>query len=164
MKKSAELRSSHGQNRGAADLRFASQRASAQPCNQERELCRPVQSDGRKIQNCKKQLRPTGGGSLKWRANPVVEYPGTTDKPVQNDAPVLPRQFQYEPGFFLKVLAQNGTFENRNLNTMRSWFQKIKYSYVHKKVLQNTTAKSHEKKRKRQKKNISISPTHNMTY
>ena len=42
------------------------------------------------------------------------------DKPVQNDAPVLPWQFQYEAGFFLKVLAQNGTFENRNLNTMRS--------------------------------------------
>ena len=76
----------------------------------------------------------------------------TKDKPVQNDAPVLPRQFQYEPGFFLKVLAQNGTFENRNLNTMRSWFQKIKYSYVHKKVLQNTTAKSHEKRKKTPKK------------
>ena len=76
---------------------------------------------------------------------------------------MMPWQFQYEPGFFLKVLAQNGTFENRNLNTMRSWFQKIKYSYVHKKkVLQNTTAKSHGKKNA--KKNISISPTHNMTY
>ena len=32
-----------------------------------------------------------------------------------------------------------------------------------KKVLQNTTAKSHEEK-KRQKIYISISPTHNMTY
>ena len=67
------------------------------------------------------------------------------------------------PVFFLKVLAQNGTFENRNLNTMRSWFQKIKYSYVHKK----STTKYYgqiSRKKKTPKKNISISPTHNMTY
>jgi hypothetical protein len=74
------------------------------------------------------------------------------DKPVQNDAPVLPRQFQYEAGFFLKVLAQNGTFENRNLNTMRSWFQKIKYSYVHKKSTTKYYGQISRKKKNAKKK------------
>ena len=64
----------------------------------------------------------------------------------------MPRQFQYEPGFFLKVLAQNGTFENRNLNTMRSWFQKIKYSYVHKKSTTKYYGKISRKKKKTAKK------------
>ena len=61
----------------------------------------------------------------------LVERPlldiGTKDGPEQNDTPVLPQQFQYEPGFFLKVLAQNCTFENCNLNTMRNWFQKYQF-------------------------------------
>ena len=66
---------------------------------------------------------------------------------------MMPRQFQYEPGFFLKVLAQNGTFENRNLNTMRSWFQKIKYSYVHKKSTTNYYGQiSHTQKKNAKKK------------
>ena len=30
----------------------------------------------------------------------LITLGSTKDKPVQNDAPVLPRQFQYEPGFF----------------------------------------------------------------
>ena len=63
-----------------------------------------------------------------------------------------------------KVLAQNGTFENRNLNTMRSWFQKIKYSYVHKKSTTKYYGQISHTKKKSQKKHISISPTHNMTY
>ena len=65
---------------------------------------------------------------------------------------MMPRQFQYEPGFFLKVLAQNGTFENRNLNTMRSWFQKIKYSYVHKKKYYKILRPNLTKKKKNAKK------------
>ena len=44
---------------------------------------------------------------------------GTKDGSEENDTPVLPRQIKYEPGFFLEVLAQNGTFANRNLNAMR---------------------------------------------
>ena len=62
-------------------------------------------------------------------------------------------------GFFLRVLAQNGTFENRNLNTMHAQLvskNKIYFKvaiYVHKKkVLQNTTAKSHEEEKKTPKK------------
>ena len=70
-----------------------------------------------------------------------------------NQLKMMPQQIKYEPGFFLKVLAQNGTFENRNLNTMRSWFQKIKYSYVHKKSTTKYYGQiSRKKKKKRQKK------------
>ena len=69
------------------------------------------------------------------------------------------------PVFFLKVLAQNGTFENRNLNTMCSWFQKIKYSNVHKKSTTKYYGQTSRGKKNAKKKTLaSISPTHNMTY